>query len=220
MQQPDRAPQTDHPEYSTAFVLLLVSVAGLTDATLYLHSKELLAVYMTGNTSKLAQFIQQGNVQKALPLLTLIVAFLASTTFSAWLGNRLGRWRAPVLLMLVALLLGIAWPASDADYPLAVVIAIALGMGALNQISASEPGVTFITGTLVKLGRLLASGECRQAWPLALRWLVWLTAAFVGAVLDHRYPQYLLLFIALWCLLLAASHLLLRKSRAFAPSQH
>lgn len=219
MQQPDQERKSDHPEYSTAFILLLVSVAGLTDAALYLHSKELLAVYMTGNTSKLAQFIQQGNLQKALPLLTLILAFLASTTFSAWLGNRLGRWRAPVLLLLVTFLLAVAWPASDAEYPLGMVIAIALGMGVLNQISASEPGVTFITGTLVKLGRQLAGGDFRQALPLALRWLIWLAAAFVGALLDSRYPQTLLLFIALWCLLLAASHLLLRKSRAFAPSQ-
>ncbi|MFH8133597.1 DUF1275 family protein [Pantoea osteomyelitidis] len=220
MTQPDREQQSDHPEFTTTFVLLLVSVAGLADAALYLHSKELLAVYMTGNTSKLAQFIQQGNVQKVLPLLTLILAFLASTTFAAWLGNRLGRWRAPVLLLLVAGLLGIAWPASDAEYPLGMVVAIALGMGTLNQISASEPGVTFITGTLVKLGRQLASGEFSLALPLALRWLVWLIAAFIGALLDHRYPQHLLLFIALWCLLLAGSHLLLRKFRAFAPSQH
>lgn len=61
-----------------AFVLLLVTVAGLTDSLLYQHSKELLAVYITGDTSKLAQSLQQGDVAKALPLLGIIFAFLSA----------------------------------------------------------------------------------------------------------------------------------------------
>lgn len=199
-----------------AFVLLLVTVAGLTDATLYQHSKEILAVYITGDTSKLAQFTQQGDIAKALPLLGIIAAFLASTTFAAWLGNRLAQWRAPVLLSLIALLFVFAWPASAPDYPYGVVLLIALAMGMLNQVCSQEPGVTFLTGTLVRLGRSLASGDIAAAAPLALRWAIWLLAALAGAALDALFPAVALLIIAAWSLLLAAFCLLAGIGRRHA----
>lgn len=87
---------------SQTFVLLLVTVAGMTDATLYQHSKELLAVCITGDSSKLGQFLQQGEIAKALPLLGIISAFFISTTFTAWPGDRLAGRRAPTLMMLNA----------------------------------------------------------------------------------------------------------------------
>lgn len=190
-----------------SFVLLLVSVAALTDATLYLHSKELLAVYVTGDTSKLGQFASQGNFQKALPLVGIVFTFLIGTIAAAWTGNRLGRLRAPVLLMAVGLLVMAAWPASAPDYPYLLVILLALAMGTLNQVCSQEPGVTFVTGTLVKLGRHVATGDFRGALPLILRWFVWLIGAFIGAILDHHFPHYILFIIAVWSLSLAGLHL-------------
>lgn len=74
-----------------SFVLLLVSVAALTDASLYPHSKQLLAVYVTGDTSKLGQFASQGKFQKVLPLAGIIATFLTGTITEARAGNPLGR---------------------------------------------------------------------------------------------------------------------------------
>ena len=199
-----------------AFVLLLVTIAGLTDALLYQHSKELLAVYITGDTSKLAHSLQQGDAAKALPLLGIICAFFISTTFTAWLGNRLASRRAPVLLALIALLFFVAWPAGASDYPYSLVVLIALAMGALNQVCSQESGVTFMTGTLVRLGRTLAKGEVVRAAPLALRWLVWLLSAWAGALLDARFPPFALLVIAIWSLMLAAFSLLSAVKRCYA----
>lgn len=194
------------------FVLFLVSIAGLTDAAFYLHSKDLLGVYFTGDTSKLAQFLQKGDLQKALPLLGLIITFLASTTLAAWLGNLLGKRRAPSLLLIVSVLIFAAWPIGAPDYPYPAVLLLVMAMGALNQICSQEPGVTFITGTLVKLGRALANGDLGQGLPLALRWLVWFAAALVGAWIDSTFPQYTLLFIALWALLLALASVVYEKT--------
>jgi uncharacterized membrane protein YoaK (UPF0700 family) len=204
------------PAAGQLFVLLLVTVAGMTDATLYQHSKELLAVYITGDSSKLGQFLQQGEMAKALPLLGIIGAFFISTTVTAWLGDRLASRRAPVLMTLIALLFFIAWPASAPEYPVMVVIIIALAMGALNQVDPDEPGVTFMTGTLVRLGRNLAKGAFASAAPLALRWLVWLLSAFAGAALNARFPAFTLLFIAVWSLVLAGFSLALGVGRGYA----
>ncbi|WP_380184038.1 DUF1275 family protein [Kalamiella sp. sgz302252] len=202
-------------ESTTLFVWLLVAAAGLTDALLYLHSKEMLAVYMTGNSSKMAQFLQQGNLAKALPLLAIVLAFVAGTTLAAWLGNKASSWRAPRLLLLVALLLALACPFVSEKFALGTVLLISAAMGALNQVRRSEAGVTFITGTLVRLGRVLAAGEFRSAGSYALRWLIWVIAAFIGALLDSRFAQYSLLAVVLWCLSLAAivtiNHLVLTR---------
>ncbi len=189
-------------ELSQTFILFLVSIAGLTDAAFYLHSKDLLGVYFTGDTSKLAQFLQKGDLQKSFPLVGVIVTFLASTTLAAWLGNLLKKRRALPLLLIVAGLIFAAWPASAPDYPYSAVLLLVMAMGVLNQVGSQEPGVTFITGTLVKLGRALAKGDLRQGLPLALRWLVWFAAALVGAWIESTSPDYTLLLIALWALLL------------------
>lgn len=209
---------------TTPFIWLLVIAAGLTDATLYLHSKDLLAVYVTGDTSKLGQALQQGDLQKALPLLGVIVAFLFGTTAGAWLGRRAGSWRSPLLLALVALLLAIAWLATAPHYPPLMVLVIAVAMGLLNQVRGSEPGVTFITGTLVRLGRALARGSWRSAGGLGLRWLAWLLAALAGAWLDSRLAAWAIAIIALYCLLLAAvvaaNHLVIRERLQKRAAQH
>lgn len=211
-------------ESTSLFVLLLVAAAGLTDALLYLHSKEMLAVYMTGNSSKMAQFVQQGNLAKALPLLAIVITFVAGTTLAAWLGKRTGSWRAPWLLLLVALLVFAAWPFTGPQYAPGAVLLISAAMGVLNQVRGSEAGVTFITGTLVRLGRALAAGQFSTATQYGTRWLVWLVAAFAGALIDSRLMPVALLVVPGWCLMLAiivtGNHLVLtRRLRQRAARQ-
>lgn len=211
-------------ESTTLFIWLLVAAAGLTDALLYLHSKEMLAVYMTGNSSKMAQFFQQGDWAKALPLLAIVITFIAGTTLAAWLGNKARSWRAPRLLLLVALLLALACAFVSEKFALGTVLLISAAMGALNQVRGSEAGVTFITGTLVRLGRVLAAGEFRSAAKYALRWLVWLLAAFAGALLDSRFAEFSLLAVVLWCLALAAivavNHVVLTRRLKQRAARH
>ena len=212
-------------ESTTLFVWLLVAAAGVTDALLYLHSKEMLAVYMTGNSSKMARFFQQGDLAKALPLLTIVLTFIAGTTLAAWLGNKAASWRAPLLLLLVAVLLALACPFTSEKFSLGPVLLISAAMGTLNQVRRSEAGVTFITGTLVRLGRALAAGQFRSAGNYALRWLIWVIAAFFGALLDSHFAASALLAVPLWCLALAvvvtANHFVLtHKLKQRAAQQH
>lgn len=59
-----------------AFALLFM-VAGATDALIYLHSRDLLAVYMTGNSSHIGRHIGEGDWAGIAPLAAIIAAFLA-----------------------------------------------------------------------------------------------------------------------------------------------
>jgi uncharacterized membrane protein YoaK (UPF0700 family) len=177
-------------------LIILVLLAGATDALMFTHSKDLLAVYMTGDTSKLGQSVAEGKWPALGPLAAVIGAFLGATTFGAWLGPRVGRWRAAGLLTLVALCFALAWPDAQGKYPLSTVLLVATAMGLLNQVLADEPGITFITGTLVRLGRAIADLNAPAVGKDASRWLAWLVGAALGTLLDVRLEAFSALVFA------------------------
>lgn len=168
-------------------VLPLLALAGATDSLMILHSKELLAVYMTGNSTKLAGYLVQNAWAKAGEIASVIGTFLLATTLAAWVGNRAGHLRSGLLLLVAGLCLAIAAPLAmhtPDKYSLATVLAIAAAMGVLNQVRGDEPGVTFVTGSLVKAGRCLAAGELSAAMDALLRWVCFLIGAVLGTLLD------------------------------------
>lgn len=180
-------------------VVPLILSAGATDALMILHSKELLAVYMTGDTSKVGHFLLEGDWAMVGALLTVIGIFLLATTTAAWLGQHAGGWRGTLLLALSGVLLALAALSAapdQASYSLATVAMIAAGIGCLNQVRAEEPGISFVTGVLVRTGRQLASGELKAAGSSLLRWLALLLGAFIGTWLDGRFGSAGLLVIA------------------------
>lgn len=190
-------------------VFVLVAIAGHMDALAMLHSKEWLAVYMTGNSTKLSQSLLHGALSKALPLLAVIASFLASTTFAAWLGSRFPRWRASLCMVLTAAFLAAVVPNASEHYTPFSTSLIAASMGAMNQALADQPGVTFITGTVVGIGRQLAACKFNAAAVGMLRWFAWIAGAAVGTSLDFLYGPEALAFVALAalvCALAAALH--------------
>lgn len=197
MPEPKPSPS---PSGGLRHVLPLTAIAGATDAVIFQHSKELLAVYMTGNTTKVGEFAVQGQWTSVAPLLAVIASFLLATTVAAWVGQRLGNWRASVVLILSAVLMACAAPLAALQpqpFSLATVALIAAGIGCLNQALAAEPGVSFITGVLVKTGRALAAGRWAEALSDALRWLALLLGALLGSVLTSVFGSATLLVIAL-----------------------
>lgn len=207
------------PDAAVAWSLLpLLALAGAVDALMIVHSKDILAVYMTGNTTKLGGDLAQFSLGTAGEILGVIAAFVLAAAGAAWLGERAGRWRASLVLALVGVWLIMAEPLAvqtPQPYSLATVLVIAAAMGILNQVRVDEPGVTFVTGSLVKLGRCLAAGHWPGAADASLRWLCFLMGALVSAVIDsHLGPQLLLVLGALT--LCAASIMGVRQS--WAPS--
>ncbi|WP_250527162.1 YoaK family protein [Caballeronia sp. GAWG2-1] len=178
-------------------VFVLVAIAGGTDALVMLHSKEWLAVYMTGNSTKLSQSLVQGAFEKTIPLICVIACFLAFTTLAAWLGTRFPRWRAALSLTLTAILLACAVPLTGEQFSPLTTCLVAAGMGAINQALADQPGVTFITGTFISVGRQLASRKFGAAALGMLRWISWIVGAAAGTVLNILFGPGALAAIAL-----------------------
>lgn len=179
-----------------AFALLFM-VAGATDALIYLHSRDLLAVYMTGNSSHIGRHIGEGNWVGIAPLAAVIVAFFSATTLGAWLGRRVGRWRPTVILLLTALLMSASMPfARGDDYPFITVLLIAAAMGMLNQVSGNESGVTFLTGMLVRTGRAFAEGNFRAGLDGLMRWSALVAGAALAIPLNAHLGPHALLAIA------------------------
>ncbi|WP_345814510.1 YoaK family protein [Paraburkholderia sp. PREW-6R] len=185
------------PAPSPLPLCLLVAVAGMTDSLMFMHSSDLLAVYMSGNTSKLARSLALGQWPALAALAGVIAAFFATTTVAAWLGKFVGRWRATLNLALTAVLLCVAWPLAHEQYSAGAVMLIAAAMGALNQVLADEPGVTFITGALVRLSRSLVERDAHAVVTGVLRWLAWLAGAMIGTLLDIRVEAPTLLLLAI-----------------------
>ncbi len=168
-------------------VLVLVAIAGGVDALVMTHSRDLLAVYMTGNSTKLGQSLVRGAYDKSASLLCVIVCFFIATTLAAWIGVRVPARRAVLCLALTAVALAAAMPFAGQKYSLAGTCFIASGMGAINQARADETGVTFITGALVRTGRQLADGKFRAAAIGLLRWIALIAGAAIGTVMDLHY---------------------------------
>ncbi|GHC25747.1 hypothetical protein GCM10010082_18410 [Kushneria pakistanensis] len=200
-----------------AFALLFM-VAGATDALIYLHSRELLAVYMTGNSSHIGRDIGDGVWGDLKPLLAVIATFFTATTAGAWIAMRVGHWRPTVILLLTALLMSAATPfARGEGYPLTTVLFIAAAMGVLNQVSGKESGVTFLTGMLVKTGRAFAEGNFSAWFDGLVRWSALVAGAALAIPLDQHLGRHALLAVAAMLTLGAmftAGHAVMRRHRA------
>ncbi len=92
------------------------------------------------------------------------------------------------------------------------------GMGD-QQTHADQPGVTFITGVLIRTGRLLADGHFAQAATNLLRWLSLVIGAAAGALLDYFYSTGALAIFAAIALVCALTAALYRHADSGAERQ-
>jgi uncharacterized membrane protein YoaK (UPF0700 family) len=142
------------------------------------------------------------------------------------IGRGRGRHRQWLLLFVEALLLAFAATAAAYGWPQGAIAIIVLAMGLENAVfqvdgGAAGLGLTYMTGTLVRVGQLLAgalTGGPRWAWlPNLLLWAALVIGAALGALAYQR-----LNLAAVW--LGAATALLTSVVVGFAarsqPSDH
>lgn len=167
----------------------LAAVAGYVDAIGFMASKGFFVSFMSGNSTRLAV----GSVERAsdaAAAFALIALFVAGVVVGSLIGRRAGAHQQSRVILLVALLLGGAALLAASGYPMVALGAMALAMGAENAIFESggevQIGLTYMTGTLVKLGQRLAtalSGGDRWAWiPFAMLWVGLAAGAVCGAL--------------------------------------
>ncbi|WP_137752926.1 YoaK family protein [Sphingopyxis sp. L1A2A] len=153
--------------------LLAVGVAilaGFVDAIGFVESAGFFVSFMTGNSTRLAVGLAEGQ-HAALVAAIIIAVFVAGVVAGALVGAHAGRRRTPAVLLGVTILLAIATTLRLDGEAWGAILSLALAMGIANAAIAGRDGavvgVTYMTGTLVQMGQKMANalrGEGDRRW--------------------------------------------------------
>ena len=170
------------------FAAALSALAGFADANAFVHLGGYFVSFMSGNSTRLGVGLA-GDLSVAAIAGGLIAVFVLGVMAGALL-NRAGDKAGGVLVLAVvsATLAISAMLASFHAATLAVVL-LAAAMGAMNGVFVRDGevsiGVTYMTGTLVRMGQRLAGaliGGARWSWtPYLLLWAGLVLGATLGA---------------------------------------
>jgi len=161
----------------------LSALAGYVDATGFLMLGGFFVSFMSGNTTRLAVGIARGSSEAAMAA-GLIGLFVVGVIAGSLVGHYTVPHRRVAILALVAVLLALAAGISAAGAPGLAAIPMALAMGAENAVFADHGGevrigLTYMTGTLVKLGQRLTAALVYSAIDVGGLWI----AAVIAAIL-------------------------------------
>jgi uncharacterized membrane protein YoaK (UPF0700 family) len=178
-----------YPRTVWMFSACLAALAGFVDALGFMHLGGFFVSFMTGNTTRLAV-----GASVHLPDTLLAAGLIGLFVVGVILGTLLSRNRPAVSLSLVAALLVGAGAFHALAYDSVAIVLVVLAMGAENTVFQRDGevsiGLTYVTGTLVKLGQRVATALCggsRTDWvPYALLWLGLASGAALGAFAYSR----------------------------------
>ena len=182
------------PRLVQVMAITLSALAGYVDAQGYLSVGALFVAFMSGNSTVLGISAAAGLGGRTELAFGLVAAFVAGVMLGTWVGRPFGARRAPVILVLMAVLLaGSAWLGQRGEV-VAAALVIALAMGSENTVfqrdGVSGIGLTYMTGTLVRLGQKLAEAVAGRSWSAAapdfLLWLGMIGGAGLGAATYQR----------------------------------
>lgn len=207
-------------EYSREHIGLAVSLSclsGYVDATAFMATGGLFVSFMSGNSTRLSVSLVENRFNYGALVLGVIGLFVLGVMLGTVVSRRYPPRKVNVLLTVGALLtLGAVGHSLAFTY--FSTACMVLGMGAVNTVFQRDGevsiGISYMTGTLVKLGQNLAGalmgGEKETWWPYALHWL----ALVMGAVIGAR-AHYFLRPHSLWVGAVAA-FVLARYARRFS----
>ena len=164
-------------------------VAGYVDAIGFLITGGFFVSFMSGNTTRLGIGLADRSPNGGFAA-ALIVTFVVGVMLGAVTGRLARAHRRPAVLGLVTVLLAAAVALHWMGANLLVAMPMVLAMGAENTVFAEDGevriGLTYMTGTLVKLGKRLTVallGGDRFGWaPFLFLWSGLLAGAVAGAL--------------------------------------
>lgn len=183
-----------------ALVATLSFVAGMTDAIGLRMSGDFVS-FMTGNTTRAAMSLQDGNWGHALKLLGAIATFVLGNAVGIVIAHRADN-RIFAVLAAVGATLAVASDLPTTDVPLVQFYLVVLAMGMINaaveHVEGLPIGLTYVTGALSRFGRGIGRwliGERKMDWTIQIvPWLGMLSGALCGAVVG-AYMDYASLWI-------------------------
>lgn len=148
-----------HSRPVQALAIGLAALAGYVDAIAFIESGGFFVSFMSGNTTRLGVGLAD-NAGAAAIAFGLIGCFVFGVTTASLIGDRSGKFRRPVVLVMVSLLLAASAIIASMGAASAAIACLAVAMGAENTV-VGQPGetplgLTYMTGTIVNLGRCLA----------------------------------------------------------------
>lgn len=171
------------------FAAALAALAGFADATAFVHLGGYFVSFMSGNSTRLGVGLAEewGAAALAGGLIALFVLGVMIGALSNRGGDHVGSVR---VLVVVSAGLAIAAVCASVNAPAFAIAALACTMGALNGVFQRDGevsiAITYMTGTLVRMGRAMAAaltGGPRWHWaPYLLLWTGLVAGAALGAL--------------------------------------
>jgi uncharacterized membrane protein YoaK (UPF0700 family) len=177
-----------------ALAAALAALAGFVDAVGFLGLGGFFVSFMSGNSTRLGVGMASEAAAAAVAA-SLVGAFIAGVVLGAILSRAAGRFSRPAVLALVALSLGLAAILHQPGAVPGAFLLVALAMGAENMVFQRNGdvafGLTYMTGTLVRIGQRLAdalAGGPRWDWlPWAMLWAGLVAGGVIGALAWLRF---------------------------------
>jgi uncharacterized membrane protein YoaK (UPF0700 family) len=144
----------------------LAALAGMVDAIGYLRLGHLFVSFMSGNSTQLGVAVGGGDLTEAGVIAELIALFVLGAAAGQVFTGFAGKWH--LTWALVAVLLAIA--AGLATSPEPMVLAMGALSASMQRAGKIAVSVTYVTGTLVKLGQGLGDFLTRRS--TGWTWLV------------------------------------------------
>jgi len=174
----------------------LAALAGFVDALAFTSLGGFFASFMSGNSTRLGVGLGTGDASAALTAGALVMSFIAGVILSSVILRAApDRAKTGVMLAVTILLLLAAGLASVAPGPIVLLLlAAAMGTenGVFNRDGEVTIGVTYMTGSLVRVGQKLANALMgdpdRWAWvPYLALWTGFLAGVVLGAASHMRW---------------------------------
>jgi uncharacterized membrane protein YoaK (UPF0700 family) len=191
----------DYRHRDVALAAGLSALAGYVDAVGFMTLGGFFVSFMSGNSTRLGVGLAMGEWDQAAIAFGLIALFVLGVVFGATVARRFGEERRSAVLAAEAVLLLIGAGLCTAGWREAGMVAVVLAMGVENAVFQRQGdvgvGLTYMTGTLVRMGQRIATalhGGARWDWvPFLMLWLGLATGGAIGAVSFLRFDV-----LALW----------------------
>ena len=211
-------------EIKESLAVTLAMIAGFLDAYGMITYRTYLS-FMSGNTTQAGYEIGQGKFGPALYSVLLAIAFFVCGSFAGALLERLGKTDSAAGVRdhreRLALIIGLAQIGFSFNWVSIAPISFAMGAmnTALSQVGDKSMSLTFVTGTLSRIGIQLAlavkrslsptagdreDSHARRALQLAAIWAGFLIGALLSGAATPRFGVWALLFPMLALSALAA----------------
>lgn len=191
----------DYGRKGVMLAAALSALAGYVDAVGFMTLGGFFVSFMSGNSTRLGVGLAMGEWADAAIALGLIALFVVGVVIGATVARRFGEGRRSAVLAAEAVLLLAGAGLCTAGWREAGMAAVVLAMGVENAVFQRQGdvgvGLTYMTGTLVRMGQRIATalhGGARWDWlPFLMLWAGLATGGAIGAVSFLRFGV-----LALW----------------------